>query len=642
MGKAKVVLVGSDALFRDEAADAIRRLYPGLHLTVVGSIDEASSSLAENNADVLICDHSPDGTDFFSILDGVQGSGPDVQLILLNNGKDCDLFTEALDRGATYCADRSRPSDELFPILVDKIQSIITARRRDKEARMTEFRLQTLVEVSEKRKAPFHELTQFVLERMVEITGSKIGYIATVDMDEGIMNMFAWSQAGMKECKTHDKPLFYRLEETGLWGEPVRQGRPIVINDYANETELQKGTPKGHVKMERFMAIPIKNGDKVVATCGVANKDEDYNERDIRHLSLMMNSLGEMYDLANKDMILHEAEKRYEGILRNIPVAVAVLDTDAVLVDCNDLFMSIDGGTLKRNVRLDSDEGIIADMRKLFEECRERRNKVTTLLGYVDKNHGQTYWRATASPVWDNRYNFNGAMLVMDDITNEHESLKILERTAHQLRTVEQITHHDVMNQLQALGGYIEIMGDMDVPETFIKMLSRMEHSVRTITDQMRFSRTYQALGVQKPLWLDLPEEVSKAISDTHGIILEKDLDAVQVFADISLSKVFFNLFENSMRHGGGVTHVTITRDHQEDGSLLIIYSDDGRGVPEGQKENIFNKGVGKNTGLGMFLIKEILSLTDITIKEVGVEGKGVRFEIRVPPGNHRIRPESV
>ncbi len=642
MGKAKIVLLGSDALFREKAADALKGLERERQLYVVESIDEAMACLEESNPDVLICDHSPDGSDFFVLLEKMCTSSSDAQIIVLSYGMDSVLITEAMDYGVAYYADRSRPSDELLPILVDKVDSLVDIRRLKLEAEMTEYRLQTLVEVADKRKAPFHELTHFVLERMVEITGSKIGYIATVDEGEGIMNMFAWSQAGMKECKTHDKPLFYKLDETGLWGEPVRQGRPIVINDYAQETELQKGVPKGHVKMTRFMAIPIMNGDRVVATCGVANKDGEYNERDVRHLSLMMNNLGEMYDLANKDIVLHEAEKRYEGILRNIPVAVAVLDADGVLVDSNELFMNIDGGTLKRNMALDSAEGIITEMRTLFDECRERRVKVTKLLNHNDGQHGDSYWRATVSPVWDNRYRFNGAMLVMDDITNEYESMKLLERTAHQLRTVEQITHHDITNQLQALGGYIEIMTDMDVPETIKKMISRMGNSVDTITDQMRFSRTYQSLGVQKPLWLDISQEVKKAISDTHGIKMETDIDGIQIYADISLNKVFFNLFENSMRHGGDVTRVEIKREHQEDGSLLIVYTDDGKGVPESQKQNIFNKGVGKNTGLGMFLIKEILSMTDIIITETGEEGRGVRFEINVPPGKHRIRPDSV
>jgi signal transduction histidine kinase len=57
----------------------------------------------------------------------------------------------------------------------------------------------------------------------------------------------------------------------------------------------------------------------------------------------------------------------------------------------------------------------------------------------------------------------------------------------------------------------------------------------------------------------------------------------------------------------------------------------------ENEKEKAFEKGFGKNTGLGMFIIREILSITGITIIETGEPGVGVRFEIRVPGGKWRI-----
>jgi signal transduction histidine kinase len=53
-------------------------------------------------------------------------------------------------------------------------------------------------------------------------------------------------------------------------------------------------------------------------------------------------------------------------------------------------------------------------------------------------------------------------------------------------------------------------------------------------------------------------------------------------------------------------------------------------------KEKIFERGFGKNTGLGLFLAREILVITGITITENGTPGKGARFEITVPKGMWR------
>jgi two-component system CheB/CheR fusion protein len=55
------------------------------------------------------------------------------------------------------------------------------------------------------------------------------------------------------------------------------------------------------------------------------------------------------------------------------------------------------------------------------------------------------------------------------------------------------------------------------------------------------------------------------------------------------------------------------------------------------EKEKIFERGYGKNTGLGLFLSRDILDITGITIKETGKPGKGARFEMTVPKEMWRI-----
>ena len=70
--------------------------------------------------------------------------------------------------------------------------------------------------------------------------------------------------------------------------------------------------------------------------------------------------------------------------------------------------------------------------------------------------------------------------------------------------------------------------------------------------------------------------------------------------------------------------------------NLQITVRDNGVGIPEKDKEHIFERGFGKNTGLGLFLAREVLSLTGIIIRETGMEGTGARFEIVVPQSKYR------
>src|SRR5271157_5804993 len=100
--------------------------------------------------------------------------------------------------------------------------------------------------------------------------------------------------------------------------------------------------------------------------------------------------------------------------------------------------------------------------------------------------------------------------------------------------------------------------------------------------------------------------------------------------ADPILEKVFFNLLDNSIQHGEHVTKIGVSLS-QSDKELTIVWEDNGIEILENEKERIFERDFGKNTGLGMFLVREILFLTDITIKRTGIDGQGARFEITVP-----------
>ena len=118
-------------------------------------------------------------------------------------------------------------------------------------------------------------------------------------------------------------------------------------------------------------------------------------------------------------------------------------------------------------------------------------------------------------------------------------------------------------------------------------------------------------------------------------VALKNTCNSVEIFADPMIDKVFFNLFDNAMKHGKGVTAVTVGCREREDG-LVITFADNGCGIPPGEKKKIFEKGHGKNTGLGLFLAREILAITGITIQETGIPEEGAVFEIIIPNGAYR------
>ncbi|MDD1715835.1 MAG: HAMP domain-containing histidine kinase, partial [Methanolinea sp.] len=223
------------------------------------------------------------------------------------------------------------------------------------------------------------------------------------------------------------------------------------------------------------------------------------------------------------------------------------------------------------------------------------------------------------------------------DITDRKRFEEALRLANRQLGLLTGITRHDIQNKITVILGYLKV-AEMESPGPFLmEVFGKMESATNAIRSQIEFTRTYQDLGVQEPRWITLdtvmpPPQILPTVS------LITDVEGISLYADAMLEKVFSNLFDNSLRHGQRVTEIRVSyRMSGED--LVVVWEDNGIGIADKEKERIFDPGFGKNTGLGMYLAREILSLTGITIRETGEAGKGARFEITAPKGHYRIAP---
>jgi PAS domain S-box-containing protein len=228
---------------------------------------------------------------------------------------------------------------------------------------------------------------------------------------------------------------------------------------------------------------------------------------------------------------------------------------------------------------------------------------------------------------------------VNQDITERKKAEEALRRVNRQLNLLSGITRHDIRNQLMAMKGYLEISSEYpDDPDKIAECIHKEIAIAQTIEDQINITRIFEGMGVKEPVWQPVFPLVKKALSAFLMINVTVDLDGAEivVFADPMLEKVFFNLLDNSLRHGKRVTEIRVS-SHKSGEDLVVVWEDNGIGIAADEKERIFERGFGKHTGLGMFLVREILSLTGITIKETGEPGKGARFEITVPDRQYRF-----
>jgi PAS domain S-box-containing protein len=205
------------------------------------------------------------------------------------------------------------------------------------------------------------------------------------------------------------------------------------------------------------------------------------------------------------------------------------------------------------------------------------------------------------------------------------------------LNLLSSITRHDILNKLTGLQGYMELMKvelmKGDFTETRIQeYLAKQEDIIRMITLQIQFTKDYQDIGIMTPQWFNVKETIETATSafPLNGITLTIETGNLSIYADPLLEKVFYNLVENALRHGGNLTRISFTTEISGDGARIIC-EDDGSGVPEQFKEAIFVRKHFKHTGFGLFLSRDILGITGLSIRENGEPGKGARFEIAIP-----------
>jgi signal transduction histidine kinase len=162
--------------------------------------------------------------------------------------------------------------------------------------------------------------------------------------------------------------------------------------------------------------------------------------------------------------------------------------------------------------------------------------------------------------------------------------------------------------------------------------------SIESIRNQMAFVRSLQDLGITSPAWQSVKKVFREAVllNPSSTIDIRVEMDDIELYADPLFPRVFYNLVANSIQHGDHqLTKIRLSAKKSGE-SLIIIYEDNGRGIPFDEKEKIFEFGFGTGTGFGLFLIRELLGFTGITITETGEPGKGVRFEILVPKGKFR------
>ncbi len=371
---------------------------------------------------------------------------------------------------------------------------------------------------------------------------------------------------------------------------------------------------------------------------------------------------SDITDRRKMEQALRESEGRIYTIVESSPIPQFVIDNDHRIILWNKALEEMSGISSREMLHTDHQwrafymherpcladllvDNRIEDLELYYPGIYSKSKFIENVYEAVDffphlGTHGR-WLHFTASVIRDSAGEVIGATETLEDITDRIDTEKALKQTNEKLHLLSDITRHDILNQMTVLLGYLDLLKEenMELGKP-TECVLRIEESANHIRRQIEFTREYQDIGITSPTWQNLENALRKVLRNFNipGISFHIEIEGLEVYADPLLERVFNNIIDNALKHGGGVTEISFEVAETENGMCIAI-SDNGIGVPLRDKKNIFERGFGHNSGFGLFLTREILDITDISIIEKGIEGEGAQFELIVPRGHYRITP---
>jgi PAS domain S-box-containing protein len=342
----------------------------------------------------------------------------------------------------------------------------------------------------------------------------------------------------------------------------------------------------------------------------------------------------------------HESEQKFKALFSSNPDAAVFVDTDFHVVEANSRFSTLFGFSLDEIKGKIVTDLIVPDDSE--EESRILRQKIIS--GSVEivtsrkrQDGSQIPLFMSGGPVFVNGKVIGSIMVykdISDIITVQEELTKALAKAEllnEKLSVVGSLTRHDVRNKLSAVAGYAYLLKKKHADQAdILDEISKMKQSINEIVQIFDFAKIYEQLGIEELTYINVEKTLKEAIALFSGSLsLEviNDCRGLTLLADSLLRELFYNLIDNSLKHGEKVTKIRVHYEKVDEGKLIVVYEDDGIGISVENKPHLFKEGFSTSgtSGYGLFLIRKMMEVYGWTIEENGVSGKGAKFIITIP-----------
>lgn len=362
--------------------------------------------------------------------------------------------------------------------------------------------------------------------------------------------------------------------------------------------------------------------------------EDKVQERTERLLETNVELERQIREYHRVEKALTGSEDKYRALVENIMEVVFTLNDHGVITYITPAIQPISGYIPDELLGHELQDFVHSEDLVSFTRGLEKSQGGNTLpfeFRLVTKDGGQRWVHASGKPValMDAPAGYQGTIT---DIHERKRAEDALRRANKQIVLLNSITRHDILNGITKLLGYLDIARRQTKNAKLLEILDKEKVITNSIQRQITFTRDYQNIGIRPPQWKNINTSIRAAASDVNlkQITLSLKIGSTEIFADDLIEKVFFNLLENSVQHGGKVTTITFSVKHQGRFSTLIC-EDDGNGIALDEKDLIFEHSRGGRINYGLFFSREVLAITGLTINETGTPGNGARFEILVP-----------
>jgi PAS domain S-box-containing protein len=539
------------------------------------------------------------------------------------------------------------------------IAPVFFAIKNAQEARrLNEARLEALWQLGQMTTAPLPEIAEFALEAAVNLTKSQVGFVGFMEENGTVLHVQAWSRQVMKECAVHQKPLVFPLEKGGLWVEAVRQKQPVIINDYHAAHPMKKGVPPGHVALKRLLIVPVIEAGKVEAVAAVGNKEENYDDTDLRQLSLLMTGMCLLLQRQQAETALtaeiermHEFQARLiqtsaDGIIANDPHGNVILFNDGAEQILGYRKEEVIG---RLNVDRLYPPGVA---RKILKKIKgPEHGGPGRLVQYetrvVAKNGAEIPIELSATLILENSQEA-GIVGIFRDL-RERRRLQEQVLESERLATIGRMAghlSHAMKNPLMVIGGLArQVRGHISEDpsrnqkhlEIIIDRILELEKLVAETSTYARLSEPWKVPGQVNAQLRESCQQMAPRFQE-RGIDLKLDL-ADQLpeveFDPAQLNQVFLHLFKNAleaMPQGGTLTVAT----SRQDGRVRVEITDTGEGMsPEDLEKSFqaFYSTKPKGSGLGLAICQRVMEVHggDISLESELQKGTRVTLTFKIP-----------